>query len=571
MMKAMFLSGIAIVIVAVLSLPAFADESKSAKADAAKAWHWPKVTVSKETTYFTGPLRKDGGVNYVAALNERYSKGVTPENNAAVALWQAAGPKGIDKHIRKQFFDMLGIAELPEEGDYLIAVQDLPEYKEQVEKNPKGDPAVWEDVCEQYRQATGKPWNAKDYPLWARVLEQNEKPLKILTDGLQRPKFYSPLVPPRRDFTMLCTCFGKTGYQEARAAARLLKLRAMLRLHDDPSGASQDIISLYRLVRLWSRRPFMTDWVGMSVIFDGAANDAAVALSQHSELTASQVREFQKQFRSLPAMRSLAEFCEESERCYFLEVLTMLANANGLEPYLAGDNAIRRMMRESDPNQKISEEEPIRRAEALKRLIATNDVDWTEVFRRSNAFQDRLAKACAGAPSPEVVTKFAALELEVATHAKKTTDAVLAGKPITVDRMSSQLKAQYIADLAVLPGPLHLWEGWIRIEQNRATCERMTLLAFALVGYRADHTKYPKNLVELVPTYIDAIPKDPFADSDLHYKSEDDGYLIYSVGQNGKDDGGRTLANYPKSATAEQRQAWDWDDVAIRTPTKKAK
>ena len=45
------------------------------------------VTISKETTYITEPLRADGYPDYVAALNQRFSQGVTPENNAAVLFW----------------------------------------------------------------------------------------------------------------------------------------------------------------------------------------------------------------------------------------------------------------------------------------------------------------------------------------------------------------------------------------------------------------------------------------------------------------------------------------------------
>src|SRR5262249_23075355 len=46
---------------------------------------WPRqstFTVSAETTYVTGPLDELGYVDYAAALNERLSRGVTPENNA---------------------------------------------------------------------------------------------------------------------------------------------------------------------------------------------------------------------------------------------------------------------------------------------------------------------------------------------------------------------------------------------------------------------------------------------------------------------------------------------------------
>ena len=59
------------------------------------------VTISKGTTYLTSPLRPDGYVDYVAAVNARYGQGVTPENNAAVLLWKATGVARIDKAKRE--------------------------------------------------------------------------------------------------------------------------------------------------------------------------------------------------------------------------------------------------------------------------------------------------------------------------------------------------------------------------------------------------------------------------------------------------------------------------------------
>ncbi|MBN1395170.1 MAG: hypothetical protein JW959_09115 [Pirellulales bacterium] len=79
-------------------------DKQPAESDDSISLHWPKVEISKETTYFTEPLRPDGGVDYVAALNKKYSAGVTPENNALIPLLQAAGPRGIDEEVRKQYF-----------------------------------------------------------------------------------------------------------------------------------------------------------------------------------------------------------------------------------------------------------------------------------------------------------------------------------------------------------------------------------------------------------------------------------------------------------------------------------
>ena len=53
------------------------------------------VTISPTTTYITAPLRADGYVDSVAAIDEMSSDGVTPENNSAVLFWQAIGPKSV--------------------------------------------------------------------------------------------------------------------------------------------------------------------------------------------------------------------------------------------------------------------------------------------------------------------------------------------------------------------------------------------------------------------------------------------------------------------------------------------
>ncbi len=99
----------------------------------------------------------------------------------------------------------------------------------------------------------------------------------------------------------------------------------------------------------------------------------------------------------------------------------------------------------------------------------------------------------------------------------------------------------------------------------------MALLALALSAYRTEHGEYPKTLAELAPTYIDAILKDPFTDGEFYYKQEGDGYLLYSVGRNGKDDGGRNYmhGSRDETGTVTEDEMKSWDDIAIRTPPKK--
>jgi hypothetical protein len=464
---------------------------------------------------------------------------------------------------------MLGISELPEKGDYLAYFDGLPEYtaaEQQQNKGPEFPSKAWND----YDTAAAAPWSKNDYPLWAAVLKRNEKILNTLTEGLQRPKFYFPLIPMSELGPItLAACNSVTGNGGVRYAMRLLKLRAMLRLHDgDIAGAWQDIIALYRIGRLESQRPLQSDSSSFIWSGDSMGGEAAVTLSQQEGLTAAQAREFQKQLLALPAVPSLEEFCDAGERCQSLEMLTLLAGPDGSDNYFGIEAGLDQMFEQTNPAWKHGKAERKRRMEAFKKLAAKGDVDWSEVFRQYNLFQDRLAKVCGGAASNETFSMFEKLESETAAQAKNTTDLVLSGDASVVERMGRELKAQHIAKLAILPGPLHGWGMDIRGEQRREARQRMTLLAFALAGYRANHREYPKTLAELVPSYIAGLPTDPFTDGGLHYKPENGGYLLYSVGENGKDDGGRRADRVPG---ASPRQSEDWDDISIRTPAQKAK
>lgn len=77
------------------------------------------------------------------------------------------------------------------------------------------------------------------------------------------------------------------------------------------------------------------------------------------------------------------------------------------------------------------------------------------------------------------------------------------------------------------------------------TTNRLLLIALALHAYHAEHGRYPTTLAELTPSYLHAIPADPFALSGSpQYQQKDDGYLLYSVGPNGTDDGGRSYRHF---------------------------
>ena len=50
------------------------------------------MTIGPDTTRIMGPLRANGTVDYITALNEKMGRGVDAERNAAVVLARVVGP-----------------------------------------------------------------------------------------------------------------------------------------------------------------------------------------------------------------------------------------------------------------------------------------------------------------------------------------------------------------------------------------------------------------------------------------------------------------------------------------------
>jgi len=78
---------------------------------------------------------------------------------------------------------------------------------------------------------------------------------------------------------------------------------------------------------------------------------------------------------------------------------------------------------------------------------------------------------------------------------------------------------------------------------NRAMC-RGTAVALALRLYALDHGgHYPRTLAELTPRYLPEAPLDPFSRGQpLRYRFDAASPVVYSVGENGIDDGGVEFA-----------------------------
>ena len=79
--------------------------------------------------------------------------------------------------------------------------------------------------------------------------------------------------------------------------------------------------------------------------------------------------------------------------------------------------------------------------------------------------------------------------------------------------------------------------------------------ALAIQRYRLATGRLPDTLADLVPTYLDTIPVDPFDGNELRYKKLEAGFVVYSIGEDSLDDGGKE--KLPRTKTTGNSRYWD--------------
>jgi len=83
-------------------------------------------------------------------------------------------------------------------------------------------------------------------------------------------------------------------------------------------------------------------------------------------------------------------------------------------------------------------------------------------------------------------------------------------------------------------------EQAMREAMRRETASENLLQAdLAIRLFVHDHQMPPDHLAQLVPEYLPDVPIDPYSQQPLRYRAEEDQFVVYSAGQDGRDDGGR--------------------------------
>ncbi len=528
-----------------------------------------KITVSRETTRLLGPLRPNGTVIYGRACNELAARGVTPENNAVVTLLHALGPKNVQSNDRDLFFAALKIAPVPEKGDYLHDPWDYCKalLRAALGKDEVSDREIEDRLGDQFARAGRRPFTESDFPQLARWLGENNRALELLVEASRQSRFYCPVVhrDPAKSGSML-QLTGMLFSLPPRRTIQALQYRAMYRLGKGQTDAAcANLLACRHLARLYAQMPFTVD-LCLCKAADWWPTYCDAAVLQQGKLAAVEMRRYRAELASLPPLPTMADKADAAERYLMLDS-TILASqspkdlGDAVRLYLDFRRRFGATSKASDGRSAVTKKDEVmveRIGKICEQFAADDRIDWDEALRMENIWWDRLVAVLRIADPPQKQTAYERLRTEIAALAGMSTDPAAYDFSKLDDDAACRAAADRIAAL-VLDFQIGLAKSWIVVEDQADMYRRLRDVAFGLALYRDRHGAYPDRLEALVPDFVSEVPDDLFGSGKVHYRGAANDYVVYGVGKNHRDDGGRDSSDNNRGENG-------YDDIVIRTP-----
>jgi hypothetical protein len=475
------------------------------------------VELSKETTFIFGPPADDGLPNYAQAILDYQRRGVTPENNAARLFWQAMGPVELTPEHHALLFKVLRVPESSApcvvevtDDDMVNRVANWLSSQTGVEA-PSGQAGPAPDV-EQLRKRAGdavsamskRPWRSDALPPVAETLATTTEALDLIVAAAALPRFYSPppnvLENPEVPMVEALLPHAKA----ARRAVRSLLARAMNRAGEGQYDAAwQDILACWRLGDHLCRNAVLIEkLVGMA--FRQVAKDCTVALLQVEDLPEEFAKQILDDLNAQTSSIDVGHALDDGERLMFLDTVLRHITARLGGPGAAAAGAPPAIEEDFDPNL------PLRITNRwLDRWQKAALVeDWAERQKAAAQFEADLTELAAGLETKKLLAKFSRSKREEVVGEIMVT--------LLMPSVTSVIEAQ----------------------QRDCVGLTLTRTAAALAVYRGQQGEYPSALDALVPALLDEVPRDLYGQGTLVYERRGDGYLLYSVFENGVNDGG---------------------------------
>jgi hypothetical protein len=486
----------------------------------------PVITPSVATTKFTAPLDAEGYVDFAQALNRELGQGVRPEENAVIPFLRAMGPCDGNREIVDLVLKELGQPAWQPGG---LDFQSLHEAHQRLRgegTNPDGPNLL----NPQEELAAGRPWIDAECPDLLRLLHENEAELAAISEALRRPKWYRPLVRRQPEDNLIA--FLLPDVQEARDVARQLRIRANWHLgHGRLEPALEDILTMHRQGRhlMTSGATLIEALVGIAI--DAIAGQTGNGWATHPDQTPELLAKYRTTLLTLPPLDNMARQIDLAERSMGLDIVQSLARGKG--PTLSELTGAVVELGDDETAQ------PLFNGEQLLQLLIGLSVDWNVAMTTMNRSYDeivQLVKIQSRTERDAVYDRFEARLM--ATRQDAGSLAGVARNLFSSNRRRGENFAEMLSGL-LFPAVAQTAEAVDRTHMRRQAL--LTLLAAK--EYQLRHEAYPASMELLVPEYLPAVPVDRYTTKPLRYVSDGSTLKVYSLGPNGRDDGGPPFTN----------------------------
>lgn len=346
----------------------------------------------------------------------------------------------------------------------------------------------------------------------------------------------------------------------------------------DPASALRDLEGIHRIARHLASEPFLISALN-AYAMDSVASETAREIAAGGYIPLDNLIRYQTRLANLSPLPGMREKLAPGERLGFVELVCDIARNN----YRSVAEGLPEYEAELKRRAEVEEEEEdvslplMGSADSYALLVKLGRIARFASIRRDAVDWDAALRV--GAERFEAVD--AALAHETFDQRKRALQAVseeLAGLdaeftgdfgPIADDEDRTRVSRR-IGEVLL---STHLDAKTPRAATNAEFRTRMqfdlTRVALALAAYHAQHGAYPADLQALVPDFFAAVPHDLFTGRDLRYERRGEGYLLYSVGWNQRNDN----ATSDISGTVEGEWG-DWraaeklggDDLVVRVP-----
>jgi hypothetical protein len=266
-------------------------------------------------------------------------------------------------------------------------------------------------------------------------------------------------------------------------------------------------MAIVRVGRLSSHAPTLVERL-VAIGCEATALQAVQVAATGGWLSPAQVDQIMADLRALPSSPIYESF-EMGERSFMLEFLQTAA-VHGV----------------AEASKMLEPMVPANRNRAAAAPLPPVDPaakDWNAALRRANGWYDRLEQA--GRQPTFAQRQRASEEIMREVEAMRAKQDGWRGvfTPIEDRAMVMVIPAMNRAYLT---------------EARLLSARTLTETALVLSSFRAKTGEYPAALRELVPGYFKEEPIDALNDKPLAYRTEGGGYVLRSLGQNGRADDG---------------------------------